>query len=57
MSATAVAVRKSFTMPRMSGAKIVFSWIGLALIAFPVAMSFFLGPVIRAGERAALLPD
>lgn len=37
MSATAVAVRRSFTMPRMSGAKIVFSWIGLALIAFPLA--------------------
>jgi hypothetical protein len=37
MSATAVAVRKSFTMPRMSGAKIVFSWIGLALVAFPLA--------------------
>jgi hypothetical protein len=37
MSATAVAVHKSFTMPRMSGAKIVFSWIGLALVAFPLA--------------------
>jgi hypothetical protein len=37
MSATAVAARKSFTMPRMSGAKIVFSWIGLALAAFPLA--------------------
>jgi hypothetical protein len=37
MSATAVAVRKSFTMPRMNGAKIVFSWIGLALVAFPLA--------------------
>jgi hypothetical protein len=37
MSATAVAVRKSFTMPRMSGSKIVFSWIGLALVAFPLA--------------------
>jgi hypothetical protein len=37
MSATAAAVRKSFTMPRMSGAKIVFSWIGLALVAFPLA--------------------
>jgi hypothetical protein len=37
MSATAVGVRKSFTMPRMSGAKIVFSWIGLALVAFPLA--------------------
>ena len=37
MSATAVAVRKSFAMPRMSGAKIVFSWIGLALVAFPLA--------------------
>jgi hypothetical protein len=37
MSATAVAVRKSFTMPRMSGAKIVLSWIGVALVAFPLA--------------------
>jgi hypothetical protein len=37
MSATAVAVRKSFTMPRMSGVKIVFSWIGIALVAFPLA--------------------
>jgi hypothetical protein len=34
MSATAIAVRKPFTMPRMSGVKIVFSWIGLALVAF-----------------------
>jgi hypothetical protein len=37
MSATAVAVRKSLTMPRMSGVKIVFSWIGIALVAFPLA--------------------
>jgi hypothetical protein len=37
MSATAVAVRKPFTMPRMSGMKLVFSWIGLALAAFPLA--------------------
>ena len=37
MSATAVAVRKPLTMPRMSGAKLVFSWIGLALAAFPLA--------------------
>jgi hypothetical protein len=37
MSATAVAVRKPFTMPRMSGVKIVFSWIGIALVAFPLA--------------------
>jgi hypothetical protein len=37
MSATAVAVRKPFTMPRMSGMKLVFSWIGLALVAFPIA--------------------
>jgi hypothetical protein len=37
MSTTAAAVRKPFTMPRMSGAKIVFSWIGLALAAFPLA--------------------
>ena len=37
MSATAVAVRKPFTMPRMSGTKLVFTWIGLALAAFPLA--------------------
>jgi hypothetical protein len=37
MSATAIAVRKPFTIPRMSGVKIVFSWIGLALLAFPLA--------------------
>jgi hypothetical protein len=37
MSASAVAVRKPFTMPRMSGTKLVFSWIGLALAAFPLA--------------------
>ena len=37
MGATAVAVRKSFTMPRMGGGKIVFSWMGLALVAFPLA--------------------
>lgn len=37
MSATAVAVRRSFTMPRMSAAKIVLSWIGLTLVAFPLA--------------------
>jgi len=37
MSATAIVARKSYTMPRMSGSKIVFSWIGLALVAFPVA--------------------
>jgi hypothetical protein len=37
MSATAVAVRKPFTLPRMSGVKLVFSWIGLALLAFPLA--------------------
>ena len=37
MSATAVEVRKPFTMPRMSGTKLVFSWIGLALLAFPLA--------------------
>jgi hypothetical protein len=44
MSTTAVAVRKPFTMPRMSGVKIVFSWIGIALVAFPVAG--FLGWVV-----------
>jgi hypothetical protein len=37
MSATAVAVRKPFTMPRMSKPKLVLSWIGLALAAFPIA--------------------
>ena len=37
MSATAVATQRSITMPRMSGLKLVFSWIGLALIAFPLA--------------------
>lgn len=37
MSATSVEVRRSFTMPRMSGTKLVFSWIGLALAAFPLA--------------------
>jgi len=37
LSATAVAVRKPLTMPRMSGTKLVFSWIGLALLAFPLA--------------------
>lgn len=37
MSATAAAVRKPFTMPRMSGTKLVFTWIGLALAAFPLA--------------------
>ena len=37
MSTTAVAVRKPFTMPRMSGVKIVFSWVGIALVAFPLA--------------------
>jgi hypothetical protein len=38
MSASAVAVRKPFTMPRMSRTKLVFSWIGLALVAFPLAV-------------------
>lgn len=37
MSGTAAAVGRSITMPRMSGAKLVFSWIGLALAAFPLA--------------------
>jgi hypothetical protein len=37
MSATTVAIRKPFTMPRMSGTKLVFTWIGLALAAFPLA--------------------
>jgi hypothetical protein len=34
MSAIAVAVGKPFTTPRMSGTKLVFSWIGLALGRF-----------------------
>jgi hypothetical protein len=37
MSTTAVTARRSYTMPRMKGARIVFSWIGLALVAFPLA--------------------
>src|SRR5688500_3266789 len=37
MSDAALVVRKGIVMPRMSGTKIVFSWIGLALIAFPLA--------------------
>lgn len=37
MSATTVAVHKQYTMPRMSAMKIVLSWIGLALLAFPLA--------------------
>ena len=37
MSATVIAARKPLTMPRMSGVKLVFSWIGLALLAFPLA--------------------
>ena len=37
MSATAVAAHKPITMPRMGGLKLVFSWIGLALVAFPLA--------------------
>ena len=36
MSATA-AVPQHVSMPRMSGMKIVLSWIGVALIAFPLA--------------------
>jgi hypothetical protein len=37
MNETAVAVGKSLTAPRMSGLKIVLSWVGLTLIAFPLA--------------------
>jgi hypothetical protein len=37
MSATAVVVPKPLLAPRMSAIKIVLSWIGVALIAFPVA--------------------
>ena len=37
MTATPVAVHKPITMPRISGLKLVFSWIDLALVAFPLA--------------------
>ena len=39
MSATAVAPASNpaLTVPRMSSVKLVFSWIGLALVAFPLA--------------------
>jgi hypothetical protein len=37
MSATAAVVPKSLSIPRMSAIKIVLSWIGVALIAFPLA--------------------
>ena len=37
MSATAVVVPKPLSVPRMSPIKIVLSWIGVALVAFPVA--------------------
>jgi hypothetical protein len=37
MSATAVATRRPLFMPRMGGVKIVFSWIGVTLVAFPLA--------------------
>jgi hypothetical protein len=37
MNETAVAVGESLTVPRMSAMKIVLSWVGLTLIAFPLA--------------------
>jgi hypothetical protein len=37
MSASAIATRAPISEHRMSAAKIVFTWIGLALIAFPLA--------------------
>ena len=37
MNETAVAVGKSLTAPRMSAVKIVLSWVGVTLIAFPLA--------------------
>ena len=38
MSATAVASasNRALTIPRMSSVKIVFSWIGISLLAFPL---------------------
>ena len=37
MSATAAVAPTPVLVPRMSAARIVFSWIGLALVAFPLA--------------------
>jgi hypothetical protein len=37
MSATAAVVTRPLSAPRMSGIKIVLCWIGIALVAFPVA--------------------
>jgi hypothetical protein len=37
MSATTIGIRKPYLVPRMGAVKIVFSWIGLALVAFPLA--------------------
>ena len=37
MNQTAVEVGKSLTVPRMSAVKIVLSWVGVTLIAFPLA--------------------
>jgi len=37
MSATAVVTHKPFSVPRMSASKIVFGWIGVTLVAFPLA--------------------
>jgi hypothetical protein len=37
MSATTAVFQKPLTLPRMSAGKLVLSWIGLALVAFPVA--------------------
>jgi hypothetical protein len=37
MSATAFAIRKPLVVPRMGAIKIVLSWIGVTLVAFPLA--------------------
>jgi hypothetical protein len=37
MSATAAVIRKPLLLPRMGAIKIVLSWIGVTLIAFPLA--------------------
>ena len=36
MSATAVSSRNSLSLPRMSGLRIVFTWLGVSLLAFPL---------------------
>jgi hypothetical protein len=37
MSATATVIHKPLSVPRMSAIKIVLSWIGVTLVAFPLA--------------------